>query len=71
MRLVTIEGETFLYIDGKLINLKFIVSIVPSFKSNNARTMIYISTSDKAIAIEGTPGEVLQFLEEEADEFTD
>lgn len=71
MRLVTIENETFLYIDGKLINMKFIVSVVPSFKSNSQRTMVYISTSDKAIAIEDTPGTVLQFLEEVSDEFTD
>ena len=65
MRLITIESETFLYIDGKLINIKFIVSVVPSYKSDNQRTMIYISTSDKAIAIDPTPGELLQFLEEE------
>ena len=67
MHLTIVNKKAFLYLEGKLISLDAIVSIVPSYKVDN-RTMMYLSTTDKALAFETPVGEISQFLREVCDE---
>ena len=66
MHLTIVNKKAFLYLEGKLISLDVIVSIVPSYKVDN-RTMMYLSTTDKALAFETPVGEISQFLREVCD----
>lgn len=68
MKLAIVNRTAFLYLEGKLINIANIVSIVPSYKTEN-RTMIYVSTSDKALAFETPVGTITEFLISMSDDY--
>ena len=68
MKLAIVNQIAFLYVEGKLINIANIVSVVPSYKNDN-RTMIYVNTSDKALAVETPVGEITEFLLDMSDEY--
>ena len=70
MKICDIKGNTFLEVEGKVINIKYVVSIVSSYKAQT--TMVYVSTSDKAIAIENhSPTDIHDFLRDVEEEFVD
>ena len=70
MQLIIVNKKAFLYLEGKLVSLKNIVSLVASHRHDN-RTMMYLDTTDKALAFETSVGEGTQVLADVSDEATE
>ena len=62
MQIATLNNVPFLFLEGKVINLAYVVSIVPSYKKDV--TMIYVTTSEKALSFTTPVKEIHDFLME-------
>ena len=60
MQITILNNVPYLYLEGKVINLTHVVSMVPSYKKDV--TMIYVTTSDKALSFTTPVKEIHDFL---------